>query len=145
MEEPGGLQSMGSQRVGHNWVTSQHNFDRVYVVDLLTLNLQPTALSLTPERSSSHIFPPWGTSWPSCLRDTRQRFNTTRRGRCNSEVSNRQHKNSKIMALNRAQKRYLLIHECRNEKCRGPAPVDPGNSRRGRRRRGSGNNCLIKR
>jgi len=29
--------------------------------------------------------------------------------------------------------------------CRGPAPVDPGNSRRGRRRRGSGNTCLIKR
>ena len=28
--------------------------------------------------------------------------------------------------------------------CRGPAPVDPGNSKRGRRRRGSGNNCLIK-
>ena len=31
------------------------------------------------------------------------------------------------------------------EPCRGPAPVDPGNSKRGRRRRGSGNNCLIKR
>ena len=29
--------------------------------------------------------------------------------------------------------------------CRGPAPVDPGNSKRGRRRRKSGNNCLIKR
>ena len=29
--------------------------------------------------------------------------------------------------------------------CRGPAPADPGNSKRGRRRRGSGNNCLIKR
>ena len=28
--------------------------------------------------------------------------------------------------------------------CRGPAPVDPGNSKRGRHRRGSGNNCLIK-
>ena len=28
--------------------------------------------------------------------------------------------------------------------CRGPAPVDPGNSKQGRRRRGSGNNCLIK-
>ena len=28
--------------------------------------------------------------------------------------------------------------------CRGPAPVDPGNSKWGRRRRGSGNNCLIK-
>ena len=28
--------------------------------------------------------------------------------------------------------------------CRGPAPVDPGNSKRGRRQRGSGNNCLIK-
>ena len=24
-EEPGGLQSMGSQRVGHNWVTNTHN------------------------------------------------------------------------------------------------------------------------
>ena len=28
---------------------------------------------------------------------------------------------------------------------RGPAPADPGYSKRGRRRRGSGNNCLIKR
>ena len=28
--------------------------------------------------------------------------------------------------------------------CRGPAPVDPGNSKWGRRQRGSGNNCLIK-
>ena len=28
--------------------------------------------------------------------------------------------------------------------CRGPAPVDPGNSKRGRHWRGSGNNCLIK-
>ena len=29
--------------------------------------------------------------------------------------------------------------------CRGPAPADPGNSKWGRRRRGSGNNCLTKR
>ena len=29
--------------------------------------------------------------------------------------------------------------------CRGPAPVDPGNSKWGWRRRESGNNCLIKR
>ena len=28
--------------------------------------------------------------------------------------------------------------------CRGPAPVDPGNSKRGWCRRRSGNNCLIK-
>ena len=28
--------------------------------------------------------------------------------------------------------------------CRGPAPVDPGNSKRGRHRGGSGNSCLIK-
>ena len=28
--------------------------------------------------------------------------------------------------------------------CRGPAPVDPGNSKLGWRQRGSGNNCLIK-
>ena len=30
-------------------------------------------------------------------------------------------------------------------KCRGPAPADPGYSKERRRRRGSGNNCLIKR
>ena len=29
-EEPGGLQSMGSQRVGHNWVTNTH----MYIADL---------------------------------------------------------------------------------------------------------------
>ena len=29
--------------------------------------------------------------------------------------------------------------------CRGPAPADPGYSKERRRRRGSGNNCLIKR
>ena len=29
--------------------------------------------------------------------------------------------------------------------CRGPAPADPGYSKQRRRRRGSGNNCLIKR
>ena len=33
----------------------------------------------------------------------------------------------------------------RTDACRGPALVDPGNSKRGQRRRGSGNNCLIKR
>ena len=27
MEEPGGLQSVGSQRVGHNWVTEQYIFN----------------------------------------------------------------------------------------------------------------------
>ena len=37
-------------------------------------------------------------------------------------------------------------HSAKTEEgsCRGPALVDPGNSKRGRRRRGSGNNCLIK-
>ena len=29
--------------------------------------------------------------------------------------------------------------------CQGPAPADPGNSKRGRHQRGSGNNCLTKR
>ena len=38
-------------------------------------------------------------------------------------------------------------HSAKTEEgsCRGPAPVDPGNLKWGRRRRGSGNNCLIKR
>ena len=30
-EEPGGLQSMGSQRVGHNWVTSRWNMEHVKI------------------------------------------------------------------------------------------------------------------
>ena len=31
-----------------------------------------------------------------------------------------------------------------NIQCRGPTPADPGYSKERRRRRGSGNNCLIK-
>ena len=41
--------------------------------------------------------------------------------------------------------RILEIKAKINKRCRGLAPADPGNSKRGRRRRGSGNNCLIKR
>ena len=43
-----------------------------------------------------------------------------------------------------------LVTECKFlqhmtvTQCWGPAPVDPGNSKRGRCRRGPGNNCLIK-
>ena len=40
------------------------------------------------------------------------------------------------------KERYIHLN---TEFCRGPAPVDPGNSKQGWRRRGSGNNCLIKR
>ena len=38
-----------------------------------------------------------------------------------------------------------FLHLWDEGNCRGPAPVDPGNSKWGRRWRGSGNNCLIKR
>ena len=41
-------------------------------------------------------------------------------------------------------KLQTLATWCKELTCRGPAPVDPGNSKQGRRRRGSGNNCLIK-
>ena len=41
---------------------------------------------------------------------------------------------------------FLLLYTFINTiHCRGPDPVDPGNSKRGRRWRRSGNNCLIKR
>lgn len=39
----------------------------------------------------------------------------------------------------------ILLSEMGLQFCRGPAPLDPGNSKWGRHRRGSGNNCLIKR
>jgi len=49
------------------------------------------------------------------------------------------------MSINRWMDRedviYVYIHI---GACRGPALVDPGNSKRARRRWGSGNNCLIK-
>ena len=31
-EEPGGLQSMGSQRVGHNWATNTYSFTRICAI-----------------------------------------------------------------------------------------------------------------
>ena len=34
------------------------------------------------------------------------------------------------------------LQELVMDRCRGPAPVDPGNSKRGRRRRGSGKQLL---
>ena len=34
-EEPGGLQSMGSQRVGHDWVTNNLRYSKWYKVDAL--------------------------------------------------------------------------------------------------------------
>ena len=37
-----------------------------------------------------------------------------------------------------------LGEKFKKHSCRGPVPVDPGNSKQGRCRRGSGNNCLIK-
>ena len=45
-EEPGRLQSMGSQRVGHDWVTS---------------------LSLSPEPCQGQV--PWGKAWPPSFRE----------------------------------------------------------------------------
>ena len=31
-EEPGELQSMGSQRVGHNWATNKHTHKYYYII-----------------------------------------------------------------------------------------------------------------
>ena len=39
MEEPGGLQSMGSQRVGHDWMTSFHFFTSFYMQRAIDLTL----------------------------------------------------------------------------------------------------------
>ena len=45
-----------------------------------------------------------------------------------------------LLELTHTQKDVLFIIGCR-----GPALVDPGNSKRGQHQRGSGHNCLIKR
>ena len=40
-EEPGGLQSMGSQRVRHDWGTDHHNTTTCWADNLLTDSLYP--------------------------------------------------------------------------------------------------------
>ena len=49
--------------------------------------------------------------------------------------------------VNKAEIDVFLELSCffHDPACRGPAPADPGYSKERRRRRGSGNNCLIKR
>ena len=37
-EKPGGLQSMGSQRVGHNWATNTHTHTHTHTQELLRVN-----------------------------------------------------------------------------------------------------------
>ena len=62
MEEPGGLQSMGSQRVGHNWATSLHFFTSG--VEILTPPPPPLhPSSYATKNSASYIF----VSQPHCL------------------------------------------------------------------------------
>ena len=45
-EQPGGLQSMGSQRVGYNWITNTHTYTYTHksqvtlAIHILTLNLR---------------------------------------------------------------------------------------------------------
>ena len=59
MEEPGGLQSMGSQRVGHDWATSLSLFTFMY----WRRKWQPTPVSLPGEsqgRGSMVGCPLWG-------------------------------------------------------------------------------------
>ena len=51
---------------------------------------------------------------------------------------------SNIMSACRDPRRKLSVPRSLVN-CRGPAPADPGYSKQRRRRRGSGNNCLIKR
>ena len=59
MEEPGGLQSMGSQRVGHNWATSLSLFTFMH----WRRKWQPTPVFLPGEsqgRGSLVGCHPWG-------------------------------------------------------------------------------------
>ena len=57
------------------------------------------------------------------------------------------HLNAEFQRIPRRDKKAFLSDQCKEieENCWGAAPMDPGNSKRGRRQRGSGNNCLIKR
>ena len=64
----------------------------------------------------------------------------TKTGRLN--YSNKE--NLKKQTNKQTKSLLKFYHYTKTDFCRGPAPVDPGNSKRGRRRGGSGNNCLIK-
>ena len=58
MEEPGGLQSMGSQRVGHDWATFDFTFTFHSVIRtwLQQQELQMTTFNLTKPNNPSQVF-----------------------------------------------------------------------------------------
>ena len=58
-EEPGSLQSMGSQRVGHNWATNTHAHTHTHT------HTHTLTHSLTHTVTSVSIFPSWGSIKPS--------------------------------------------------------------------------------
>ena len=47
-EEPGGPQSMGSQRAGHDLVTKQNNHHHQFSQDICPWTASETSLSLSP-------------------------------------------------------------------------------------------------
>ena len=53
-EEPGGLQAVGSQSIGHNWETNTHSGDWRVRQDVLTLQLQ----EVFPKLHSAESAPP---------------------------------------------------------------------------------------
>ena len=53
-EEPGGLQAMGSQSIGHSWETNTHSGDWRVRQDALTLQLQ----EVFPKPHSAESAPP---------------------------------------------------------------------------------------
>ena len=53
-EGPGGLQLMGSQRVGHDWVTHTHTpAQYVFALSCLSVSFRPAAVKQTPPPISS--------------------------------------------------------------------------------------------
>ena len=67
MEEPGGLQSTGSQRVGHDWATSLSlsffhlpGVSATLGLPVLCQSLQPHHHASGPCRSPSVVWPKWG-------------------------------------------------------------------------------------
>ena len=78
MEEPGGLQSMGSQRVGHSWVTNTFTFSCPYLMsqNQMCLSLWTQTIQLGQHYSKTLLLG-WifssGCSGPLPARQTKRR------------------------------------------------------------------------
>ena len=140
VEEPGRLQSMGSQRVRHDWATSLSlsgdSSGREYACNVRDLGLVP-GLGRSPEGGQGNLLQ------YSCLENLHgQRILVGYNAWGGKELDTPERLSTAPHMWNRWPVWVWCMKQgTQSQWCRGPAPVDPGNSKGGRR--WCGKTCLL--